>query len=600
VARDTSSAASWRAVAVAAVAALVALSSGCASIPGSGSVHSAAQAEGSGSDTEQDVQFYPEPPADGASAEEIVRGFVDASGAVEPATANQPDFATAREYLASDDPRDWRPASQILVYDGFQTEPQGTDRVNFDATITGRIDSRGTYTPAAGGNTTYHTVFDVPQVKGQPRIENPPLGLLISKSNFDREYESVNLYFFDPSQRFLVPDPIYLPKRADRATLLVRGLLAGPTSWLLRAVVSAFPDDTTLSKRGVRIVGGQAVVDLTGPPGKVSKSQLDHYAAQLVWTLGQLQISSVTVTLDGKPSALTNVDVNKVVAQPSGGAGGLATGPIDAYALRGNLLYMFPSIGTDSPKSPVKVAGPFGGRTKLVDFAVQPGSTSGTTATIAGIDPSRSKLFVAEGVLEPKEVFDGQRLASPTWDRSGRLWVIDQRGGASRILVWDSGRRVRQVSAPEIEAKSLTVDALAVSEDGTRLALVTRDKDGRREAQVAAVASVGETIELSGLRPCTPGLSNAVDVAWRGPAELGPAELVILGTEPNGQPQPYLVGVDGSQLRAQGTVEGPRSVTAAPNMPILVGTGSRVLWEQSGGGSWERVDQNVDEPRYPG
>jgi hypothetical protein len=84
-------------------------------------------------------------------------------------------------------------------------------------------------------------------------------------------------------------------------------------------------------------------------------------------------------------------------------------------------------------------------------------------------------------------------------------------------------------------------------------------------------------------------------VAWR-----GPAELVILGTAPNGQVQPYLVSVDGSQLAPQGTVEQPVSVTASRNKPILVGTKSNELWQQSGGGTWERVDQNIATPHYPG
>jgi hypothetical protein len=92
-----------------------------------------------------------------------------------------------------------------------------------------------------------------------------------------------------------------------------------------------------------------------------------------------------------------------------------------------------------------------------------------------------------------------------------------------------------------------------------------------------------------------PGLSSTEDIAWR-----GPAELVILGTEQSGQLQPYLVSVDGSQLAPQGTVENPLSVTATRNRPILVGTRSKELWEQSGGGTWERVDQNIAAPRYPG
>src|SRR4029450_7479312 len=109
-----------RAAAVAVFGATLLLT-GCASIPTSGSVHSAEQAAGSDSGIQQDVQFYPEPPADGASAEQIVRGFLDASGAVEPAVAGQAYFATARKYLASDDPKEWQPGNGIQIYDGSPT-----------------------------------------------------------------------------------------------------------------------------------------------------------------------------------------------------------------------------------------------------------------------------------------------------------------------------------------------------------------------------------------------------------------------------------------------------------------------------------------------
>ncbi len=60
------------------------------------------------------------------------------------------------------------------------------------------------------------------------------------------------------------------------------------------------------------------------------------------------------------------------------------------------------------------------------------------------------------------------------------------------------------------------------------------------------------------------------------------------------------MSVDGSQLAPQGTVENPQSITATRNRPILVGTKSNEIWEQSGGGTWERVVQNLAAPHYPG
>ena len=135
-----------------------------------------------------------------------------------------------------------------------------------------------------------------------------------------------------------MPDPIYLAKRADRATLLVRGLLQGPSFWLSPAVKSAFPKGVELTPRGVRVVGGQAVVDLSKPAGLATRDQQNRFGAQLVRTLAQLQVSSVTVTVEGKASPLTDLEVDKVVTPPP---------EPDAYGLRDGLLYALPSIGTD-------------------------------------------------------------------------------------------------------------------------------------------------------------------------------------------------------------------------------------------------------------
>ena len=43
-----------------------------------------------------------------------------------------------------------------------------------------------------------------------------------------------------------------------------------------------------------------------------------------------------------------------------------------------------------------------------------------------------------------------RHLESPTWDRAGRLWVIDQRRGRSAIVVVDHHLRWQEISAPDI------------------------------------------------------------------------------------------------------------------------------------------------------
>ena len=568
------------------------LLAGCASVPTAGGVHREPQAKGANNQAQGEVQFYPEPPGDGATPEQIVRGFLDASGAVEPAGDGVPSLATARDYLAPDQRGKWQPLARVIIFDSYTPLKTDGDTVTFQAKLAGQVDA-GTYISTVTDD-TFRYNFEVPETevtdgKREHRIANPPSELLISKSNFEREFAPLNLYFLDPTQHVLVPDPVYLPNRADRATLLVQGLLDGPTRWLSPAVSSAFPDGTELTKRGVRIDAGQALVDLTAPAGKVTKEQQELFAAQLVWTLAQLQISSVSITVDGQTMALpATMTVTNVQPRP---ADSRSDQP-NAYALRAGQLYVLAGTGTSDEKQPVKVAGPWN-RIKLAKFAVQPTSPSGTTATIAGIDQTRTKLYVAEGVREAKQVFQGQRLSSLTWDQFGWLWVVDQTSRGSKILAYDPERRhALRVAAPMLTAGSLRVDAIALSRDGTRLAMVTVSRDGRRDAQVASIARGGGGVVLGGPQMLASGLS-AQDIAWR-----GTAELAVLGMGAD-QPQVYTVSVDGSQLQPHGTVDGATSVTAAPDLPILVGT-SNAVWEQSTVGSWERVQQNMIMPRYPG
>ena len=44
-------------------------------------------------------------------------------------------------------------------------------------------------------------------------------GLLLTDIDVSRSYRAVNVYFLDPSQQILVPDPVFVPKSPGTSTL---------------------------------------------------------------------------------------------------------------------------------------------------------------------------------------------------------------------------------------------------------------------------------------------------------------------------------------------------------------------------------------------
>src|SRR4051794_992818 len=94
-----------RAAGVAAAVAATLLASACGGIPHSGPVHAGAQLDGP-----PPVRILAAPPVRGASATEIVRGFLRAQPGLDD------DAAVARSYLVGDAARTWASRPKVVVY----------------------------------------------------------------------------------------------------------------------------------------------------------------------------------------------------------------------------------------------------------------------------------------------------------------------------------------------------------------------------------------------------------------------------------------------------------------------------------------------------
>ena len=284
------------------VLALCALvSAGCATLPESGAVHTAAADR---PDRPQDAPYFNPPgPVKDASPSAIVNGFMVAM------QANPLSTSVARTFLSERARRAWQPNRGTVVYDAFEVQ-QTRDGANVRLADIRRLDARGGW---RGGSPGASATLDTRLVseRGQWRIDNPPDALVVPTSFFDRSFARFNLYFYDQTGRTLLPDPVFIPRGEQTATNLVRGLLTGAGRGLAPVTRSALPSRTDLDLSVVVTESGVAEVPLSREILQVSVNELDRAADQLAWTLRQVPgITRVRITAAGAPVPLRDGQID--------------------------------------------------------------------------------------------------------------------------------------------------------------------------------------------------------------------------------------------------------------------------------------------------
>jgi len=564
--------------ATAAVGALAAaaLAAGCAALPTDGPVHSGRDVSSPEEVGEPYVRVFAEPPRGGENVYQIVEGFLEASGSVEV------DYATARAYLAPATGRSWRPRFRISVYDhnhAAVTQPEA-GLVRFVAPQVGSVDDQGGFTAAQPGQQVGAS-FRLAQFSGQWRIVDVPPGLYVSQQDFEREYRALDLFYYDPDRRVLVPDPVFLPVRAGPATALTRALLRGPSGWLASSVVSEIPAGTGLDGDSVDVNGGVAHVRLdkralaADPPG------LERMIAQLVSTLVQVpEVSAVRISVQGVELSLAGGKTIHEVGDVSRYEPADHTLQQPGYHLRDRRLY---SVGA------APVAGPLGdGSHPLSAAAASPDGSA-----IAAISADRRTLWTTPR-NEPNPIrvrIRGRALHSPSYDQFGNLWVVDGDGANPSIRWLPAKGGALPILVPELGGASVPV--LRVADDGVRVALVATSS-GRSEVLVGVVQREPTRLVVSGLRRMGQRLLSVRDLAW-----VKGDQLVVLAAEARAQLQPYYVSLDGSHVEPGEPLADIASIAAAPAQPLLAATTDRHVWQLRPGGPWVRVGPG-EYPLYPG
>lgn len=149
----------------------------------------------------ESIDVAPHPPADGASIDLVVGGFLQAMASV------RDDYRVARSYLTSDIADRWDPHAKVTIYDATNHKPASTvATAALQAPVVGQIDSRGHYHPTS--SQTLNHDFGMAQESGQWRISRPPEGVLISQYTFQRSWSTIPIYFLTEAADRLVPDVI--------------------------------------------------------------------------------------------------------------------------------------------------------------------------------------------------------------------------------------------------------------------------------------------------------------------------------------------------------------------------------------------------------
>ncbi|WGL51498.1 LpqB family beta-propeller domain-containing protein [Nocardioides sp. BP30] len=484
------------------VSAVVLLLTGCASMPTSGPVvkiaHLTTPAPDSG------FAITPRGPQKGASPTEIVQGFLDAMQATPVQTT------TARQFLSSAFADAWDPQRETVTYSDL-TPPHGSQVVTVDLSDANHLDAQGGWQGTAGmADSQLH--FAMVQEKGEWRISSAPNALIVPQSWFDARFTQVSLYFFDPSGRILVPEPVFVPRGQQLATTLVRALVAGPSD-ALAGVARTFLPTGVSAGLSVPVDGnGVASVDLKGDPGQLSDHAVHLMSAQLAWTLRQDDsIEAIRLSIGDRP-----------VDQTGGGVIPVDTGAQYDPAGYDSSARLYGIVGGAAVEAASDKVAPLPGALGTGKPALRTVAVSLDTAQAAGVtsDGRALRSSLLEGGAAAKVRLTGTDLLRPAWDFAGRLWDVDRTAQGAVVHVSD-GDRMRRIVVPGVTGQN--VRRFLVSRDGSRLIALVRHGDGD-EVVVSRIRSSdqGKVLGASGTQVISDLGDGARirDIGWHSPTTV--------------------------------------------------------------------------------
>ncbi len=578
--------------------AVLALLGGCVTLPEGGGV-TTEPGKGSVDEGAGSYDYTPLGPRPGMTPPEVVEGFLLAMQASPQSTA------VARKYLTVEGRVGWFPEKATVVH-GAKTVTGADSRVRVSLDQTVQLDGRGTWLGQVGGGRGVVYGLDLVREQGEWRIANPPDALIIPRDHFESRYQQYFVYYFDPSGQVLIPQPTYLPRGEQAATLLVRRLLDGPDPRLEGVLRSYVPADTEDIPWSVPVsLEGVAEVTLGDPFLDLDDEDRELALAQLAWTLRQVTgVEAMQVTVDGVPLDLPGA------ASPQNVSSWTEYDPAVQWASR-EIFGLLDGAPVALSESAEEVTGVFGAR----EYALRDLAADLTGSRIAGVSEDGTTVVLAPRgrtttdtpTPDQTEVaYLGADVLRPSWDVFENLWLVDRTARGAQLSVVADGE-VTPVEAPGLTGEDVT--AVLVSRDGSRVVTVLGGRTGDRVmiARVVRrpngrVRGLTRAVELPLARG---GVDEIRDIRWRTPGSVA----VLTGPSPETS-QVLLALVDGSTALADvdSTAEIFRRravrLVASPSTdsPLYLGTPDGALFELAGDGSWTETDarQPLSAPTFAG
>lgn len=557
---------------VAVVLAALLVLTGCVELPRSGPVGTAEPV--GGSDQQPNYVFTPSGPAEDASPEEIVRGFVNAG------TGVQDDYAIARQYLTEEAAEQWQPGARTLVYTSQPSVVPSGDESTFSVQVEvdSVVDNSGIMTRMPE-NSTEALEMTLEQVNGQWRISRTPDGTLLEAAQFRALFGAHELFFYDQTYTYAVPDVRWFVNRPGTTASLVDALLDGPAPYLESAVASAFPPGAALSRQSVPVSSGVARVDVTQASLEGSDTQQrSRMLEQLELTLNGLStVTGVELTSEQTPVSVGDPDDDFIPAtvDPSAGSTQVAVADRQLVYFEGTSVVPIGGVADVSGLDPVQPAM----------------NLEGTRFGFLNAD--RTTLYGAtnESVVVP--ILEGEDLTRPSIDAEDWIWTVEQSGAPQVVAMrlGTSGQDRREISAEWIGDRH--VHALRISRDGTRAAVVAGDADSG-SLFVAGVVRDSEGVPRGLGTPIRLETSVPVtDVDW-----ASDHELLVAAPHPQEPVEAQIVGLDGTLVTLQPLL-GMTGFSAGPGETAIYAETEDAVWMRLGS-NWRAQSGMAQDLAYPG
>lgn len=483
---------------------------GCG-VPSSGPAIVVKAAPRNGVPSNPDAAVTKKTPLGVTDPQELVRRYLQAmawgNDTSQDPNATDKAVESAKAFLTPEAQANWVRGQDITVVRvQFNLLPVTTAngiRVDVAMQPVGVLDGHGSIEPKATGVPSTYSFTVVPEERGRGlRIANPPNGMLLSTEGLDNLYNVEPIYFWDSSNRSLVPDLRYITRSLSPATRVaeVTGWLRDGPSDYLRPGVSPLPAAIEFKDRPVLdATPGSVRINLSAKAANV-QSQLAKFAIQLRWSLRSLA-SSVELQIEGQRQDLSrDVAWSNPAAVPEGQRDSPRFGVVDGQVrqLDGDQVTV-PALSSDDNSNVVSAAilrGP------LQEVALVREAGRGQVRLWLGSYNQGAKA--AEYVATDLE---GDAMSRP-------VGVLTAVPSDPAFLVVADGR-LYAVSAATRQYVDRTppgigaVTDVSVARDGRRVALVA---DGH--VYTGVLTFEGSSPSVSQLVEVQTTLSDAVGVAW--------------------------------------------------------------------------------------